>query len=144
MVDFSGWDMPLHYGSQLDEHNQVRRSAGIFDVSHMGVVDLEGLDATPYLRRLVANNVDRLTNGKALYTCMLNEDGGVLDDLIIYKIDDNHYRIVVNAGTREKDLDWMRLQAKQFNLTLTERLDLAMLAIQGPKVREKISQIFTA
>ena len=140
MVDFSGWDMPLHYGSQLQEHHQVRRHAGIFDVSHMGVVDLKGPDSDRYLRKLVANNVDRLTQGKALYTCMLNEQGGVLDDLIIYKVADNEYRIVINAGTREKDITWMRTQATGFDLTMVEREDLAMLAIQGPEVKEKIAQ----
>lgn len=140
IVDFAGWDMPLHYGSQLQEHHQVRQHAGMFDVSHMGIVDLHGVDATRYLLKLVANNVDRLTIGKALYTCMLNEQGGVLDDLIIYKISDDFYRIVINAGTREKDLAWMRLQAQSFAITLTERTDLAMLAIQGPEVKDKVGR----
>lgn len=140
IVDFAGWDMPLHYGSQLQEHHQVRQHAGIFDVSHMGIVDLQGNDATLYLRRLVANNVDKLIPGKALYTCMLNEQGGVLDDLIIYKITDDSYRIVVNAGTRDKDISWMQQQAVNFNVTLTERTDLAMLALQGPEVKDKIAR----
>jgi aminomethyltransferase len=132
--------MPLHYGSQIQEHHQVRQHAGIFDVSHMGVVDLRGKDAGAYLRRLVANNVDRLVDGKALYTCMLNEQGGVLDDLIIYKVADDFYRIVINAGTREKDLEWMRKQSQSFDVTLTERVDLAMIAIQGPEVKNKIAR----
>ena len=136
MVDFAGWDMPLHYGSQLEEHHQVRQHAGFFDVSHMGVVDLHGEQSAAYLRYLVANNVDRLTDGKALYTCMLNEHGCVLDDLIIYRVSANFYRIVINAGTREKDLAWMRKQAKPFQVELTERTDLVMLAIQGPKVND--------
>lgn len=140
IVDFAGWDMPLHYGSQIQEHHQVRQHAGMFDVSHMGVVDLHGADATPYLRRLVANNVDRLTEGKALYTCMLNEKGGVIDDLIIYKIANDFYRIVINAGTREKDLAWMRMQGETFDITLTERTDLAMIAIQGPEVKDKVGR----
>lgn len=143
MVDFAGWDMPLHYGSQLEEHHQVRKHAGMFDVSHMGVVDLHGEKATAYLRYLVANNVDRLVNGKALYTCMLNEQGCVLDDLIIYKVADDFYRIVINAGTREKDLAWMRLQAKKFNVELNERTDLVMLAVQGPAVKEILSKVLT-
>jgi aminomethyltransferase len=144
IVDFAGWDMPLHYGSQLQEHHQVRQHAGLFDVSHMGVVDLHGMDAAAYLRRLLANNVDRLIPGKALYTCMLNEQGGVIDDLIVYKISDDQYRIVINAGTREKDIAWMRMQGESFDIKLVERTDLAMLAIQGPEIRDKISQLFPA
>lgn len=140
IVDFAGWDMPLHYGSQIKEHHQVRLHAGLFDVSHMGIVDLDGIDATLYLRRLLANNVDRLVNGKALYTCMLNEQGGVIDDLIVYKMADDFYRIVINAGTREKDLAWMRMQAESFQVKIVERTDLAMLAIQGPEVKDKVAQ----
>lgn len=141
IVDFAGWDMPLHYGSQIQEHHQVRQHAGMFDVSHMGVVDVQGADVATYLRRLLANNVDRLAEGKALYTCMLNEQGCVLDDLIVYKISDHFYRIVINAGTREKDLAWMRLQAQSFDVDIKERTDLAMLAIQGPEVKNKLNQI---
>lgn len=140
IVDFAGWDMPLHYGSQIQEHHQVRNHAGMFDVSHMGVVDLHGQDAQPYLRRLLANNIDRLVPGKALYTCMLNEQGGVIDDLIVYKISDVFFRIVVNAGTREKDLAWMRAQANNADIEIVERTDLAMVAIQGPDVKNKIAQ----
>lgn len=137
IVDFAGWEMPLHYGSQLQEHHQVRQHAGMFDVSHMGVVDLQGRDAAAYLRRLLANNIDRLTAGKALYTCMLNVEGGVIDDLIVYQLADDFYRVVINAGTRDKDLAWMRQQINGFDLQLTERTDLAMLAIQGPEVKDK-------
>lgn len=144
MVDFAGWDMPLHYGSQLDEHHQVRQHAGMFDVSHMGVVDIRGQDSSAYLRLLMANNIDRLQPGKALYTCMLNENGGVIDDLIVYKLSDNDYRIVINAGTREKDLHWMQKQAQSFAVEIIERTDLAMLAIQGPEIKNKISQCFGA
>jgi len=144
IVDFAGWEMPLHYGSQLEEHHQVRQQAGIFDVSHMGVVDLHGSDASAYLRYLLANNVDRIPEGKALYSCMLNEQGGVIDDLIVYKVRPDFYRIVINAGTREKDLAWMRKHANHFTLELTEHTDLAMLAIQGPAVKEKIKQFFAA
>lgn len=142
IVDFAGWDMPLHYGSQLNEHHLVRQKAGMFDVSHMGVVDLQGVDAASFLRYLLANNIDRIPDGKALYTCMLNEHGGVIDDLIVYKISNDNFRIVVNAGTREKDLAWMRQHAAAFNVTLTERTDLAMLAIQGPETQQLLSQIF--
>jgi aminomethyltransferase len=144
MVDFAGWDMPLHYGSQIQEHHQIRQAAGVFDVSHMTIVDLQGAQVAAYLRFLMANNIDRLTPGKALYTCMLNEQGCVIDDLIVYKINDDFYRLVVNSGTHDKDLAWLTQHAKQFELTLRERTDLAMLAIQGPLVREKISALFPA
>jgi aminomethyltransferase len=142
MVDFAGWDMPLHYGSQVQEHHAVRQDAGVFDVSHMTIVDFHGIDVATVLRRLLANNIDRLIPGKALYTCMLNEQGGVIDDLIVYKIDTNCYRLIVNSATRDKDLAWMQKQASGFNLSMKERKDLAMLAIQGPQVREKIAPIF--
>ena len=145
MVDFAGWDMPLHYGSQLQEHHYVRQDAGVFDVSHMTIVDIKGQDTAPYLRYLLANNIDRLTPGKALYTCMLNEQGGVIDDLIVYKISDDSYRLVVNSGTHDKDMAWLNQKAQSYkNLHLTERTDLSMLAIQGPKVREKVAHIFPA
>ena len=137
IVDFGGWDMPLHYGSQKEEHHAVRQHAGVFDVSHMTIVDLAGARVRDYLRQLLANDVARLTvSGKALYTCMLNEDGGVIDDLIVYYIDDTHYRLVVNAATRDKDLAWLRKQADEFGVKVTERAELAMLAVQGPKARE--------
>ncbi len=142
MVDFSGWDMPLHYGSQIKEHHQVRQAAGLFDVSHMGVIDISGPDVAPYLKHLLANNIERLVEGKALYTCMLNEQGGVLDDLIVYKVAADFYRVVVNAGTREKDFAWMQKEAAHFSVQLKERKDLAMLALQGPASSEKILSLF--
>jgi aminomethyltransferase len=136
MVPFAGWDMPLHYGSQLEEHHSVRRGAGMFDVSHMAVVDLEGEDTGPFLRRLLANDVARLRiPGKALYSCMLQERGGVLDDLILYYLRQDWYRMVVNAATTDKDLAWMQAQAADFNLRIHRRPDLAMLAVQGPHAR---------
>ncbi len=140
MVDFGGWDMPLHYGSQIEEHHQVRRDAGMFDVSHMTVVDIKGSETREYLRQLMANNVDKLTvKGKALYTCMLNESGGVIDDLIIYFLDDNYFRLVVNSSTREKDLAWLTSRAEAFaGVTVEERDDLAMIAVQGPNAKEKV------
>jgi aminomethyltransferase len=144
VVDFAGWDMPLHYGSQIQEHHYVRQSAGVFDVSHMTIVDLHGAGVADYLRYLLANNIDRLVPGKALYTCMLNEQGGVIDDLIVYKMTYNFYRLVVNSGTRDKDLAWLNKQAKAFDLTLTERDDYAMLAIQGPDIRNLIPTLFSA
>jgi aminomethyltransferase len=137
IVDFGGWDMPLHYGSQKEEHHAVRQHAGVFDVSHMTIVDLAGARVRDYLRQLLANDVARLTDsGKALYTCMLNEQGGVIDDLIVYFIDATRYRLVVNAATREKDLAWIRKQAQAFGVKVSERAELAMLAVQGPRARE--------
>jgi len=141
MVDFGGWDMPLHYGSQVEEHHQVRRDCGVFDVSHMTVVDVAGAQAADYLRRLLANDVARLQSvGKALYTAMLNERGGVVDDLIVY-LTDWGYRLVVNAATREKDLAWMQRQAEGFAVEIRERPELAMLAIQGPSARERTAEL---
>jgi aminomethyltransferase len=139
-VDFAGWEMPLHYGSQIEEHHQVRRDCGMFDVSHMTVVDLKGPGVRDFLRLLLANNIDKLkTPGKALYSCMLNARGGVIDDLITYYMDDEWYRVVVNAATRDKDLAWMRATAEQCaGVTVTERDDLAMIAVQGPNAREKV------
>ena len=149
MVDFSGWEMPINYGSQIEEHHAVRRDAGMFDVSHMCALDLVGADATRWLRHLLANDVAKLTTpGKALYSCLLKEDGGVIDDLIVYFFTPEHFRIVVNAGTAEKDIAWMRTQLVGFNATLTQRRSgpgaLAMIAVQGPNAREKFWAAFPA
>jgi len=140
LVDFAGWQMPLHYGSQIDEHHQVRQNVGLFDVSHMGVVDLSGADVAAYLRKLLANNIDKLVDGQALYTCMLNEKGGVIDDLIVYRINQKFYRLVINAGCRENDVAWMRVHLDNFSVTLTERTDLSMIAIQGPNTDRVMQQ----
>lgn len=141
MVDFGGWDMPLHYGSQVEEHHQVRRDCGVFDVSHMTVVDVSGEQAGDYLQRLLANDVMCLkSTGRALYTAMLNERGGVVDDLIVY-LTDWGYRLVVNASTREKDLAWMQKQAAGFAVEVKERPELAMLAIQGPHARPRTVEL---
>ena len=141
MVDFGGWDMPLHYGSQVEEHHQVRRDCGVFDVSHMTVVDVAGPDATAYLQRLLANDVSRLVQvGKALYTAMLNERGGVVDDLIVY-LTEWGYRLVVNASTRDKDIAWMQALTEGFTVEVKERPELAMLAIQGPHARAKTAEL---
>jgi aminomethyltransferase len=138
IVDFGGWEMPLHYGSQIEEHHAVRRDAGMFDVSHMGVVDLTGDRVREFLKSLLANDVGRLRiPGKALYSCMLLPSGGVIDDLIVYFMSDTWFRVVVNAGTRDKDLEWIRRHAAPFAVTVTLRSDLAMIAIQGPNAREK-------
>jgi aminomethyltransferase len=148
MVDFGGWEMPLHYGSQIEEHHAVRRDAGMFDVSHMCAVDVAGRDAGVFLRRLLANNVERLkVPGKALYSAMLNQAGGVIDDLIVYYLDDRSYRVVVNAGTAEKDLDWMAARRDEWQLAvdITPRREgagaLAMIAVQGPHARQKVWQV---
>lgn len=143
MVDFGGWDMPVNYGSQIEEHNAVRTDAGMFDVSHMCVVDLHGPSCREFLRFAVANNVDKLQSpGKALYTCMLNPSGGVIDDLIIYFIAEDWFRIVVNAGTADKDLAWIgQLNAHgDYSLTITPRRDLSIVAVQGPNARAKVWQ----
>lgn len=141
MVDFGGWDMPLHYGSQIEEHHHVRRDAGMFDVSHMLVVDIRGDAVRDFLRWLLANNVDRLTlPGKALYTCMLDGNGGVLDDLIAYFRSEQWFRLVVNAATADKDVAWIRQRGgERFpGVEISPRRDLAMIAVQGPNAREKL------
>ncbi len=145
MVDFGGWDMPLSYGSQIDEHHQVRRDAGMFDVSHMTVVDLHGARARPFLRYLLANAVDKLQKrGKALYTCMLNPQGGVIDDLIVYFLAEDVFRLVVNAATRDKDLAWITQHAAAFDVVVTERAELSMIAVQGPTARKRVIDLLSA
>ena len=140
MVDFAGWHMPLNYGSQIEEHNQVRSCAGQFDVSHMTVVDADGAGIADFLRRVLANNIDKLkVSGRALYGALLNEAGGVVDDLIVYRRAAG-YRLVVNAGTRQKVLDWLaQQQGSDTSFTLTERPDLAILAVQGPEAVARCS-----
>ena len=145
IVDFGGWDMPVQYSSQIGEHHAVRRAAGVFDVSHMCVVDLKGARVRAFLAQLLANDVGRLKSaGKALYSCMLNERGGVIDDLIVYFLTEGWFRAVVNAGTRDKDLAWIRGHAAAFGVEITERTDLAMLAIQGPEGRAKAAQLLAS
>ncbi|HYO28538.1 MAG TPA: glycine cleavage system aminomethyltransferase GcvT [Azonexus sp.] len=148
MVDFGGWDMPVNYGSQIEEHHAVRKDCGMFDVSHMCPVDVLGPDCRPFLSRLVANDVAKLTiSGKALYAAMLNEAGGVIDDLIIYFLTDTRFRIVVNAGTAEKDLAWMQAKVAEWKLdvTITQRRDgannLGIIAVQGPNARAKVWEV---
>ncbi|MEN6668856.1 glycine cleavage system aminomethyltransferase GcvT [Psychrobacter sp. B38] len=143
MVDFSGWELPIHYGSQIEEHDAVRTDAGMFDVSHMVVTDIKGSDTKAWLQKLLANDVDKLkTTGKALYSGMLNEEGGVIDDLIVYLMNDDatEYRIVSNAATRDKDMAQFHKVAESFDITITERPELAMLAVQGPNAIEKLAQ----
>lgn len=148
MVDFSGWDMPLHYGSQVEEHHQVRADAGLFDVSHMTVVDVSGGQVSEYLRYLLANDVARLKHaGQGLYTTMLNEQGGVIDDLIVYRMTEpgtsEWFRLVVNCGTREVDLAWMVDCAVHFDVSLNEQPDLAMVAVQGPNARALAASVLS-
>ena len=142
IVDFAGWEMPINYGSQIEEHHAVRRDAGMFDVSHMTVVDLSGDQTRAFLRKLLANNIDRLqAPGKALYSCMLNERGGVIDDLIVYFVREDFFRMVVNAATHDKDLAWIQRQAKPFSVKVRERPELAMIAIQGPTARDHVLEL---
>lgn len=143
MVPFAGWEMPLQYNSIIDEHKAVREDVGVFDVSHMRAIDIQGDQVQTYLQYLLANDISKLkADGQALYGCMLNEQGGVMDDLITYRLSDNHYRLIVNAATTEKDHDWIQTQAIKYDLTIHVRYDLAMLAIQGPKVWDKIKPCF--
>jgi len=145
MVDFCGWEMPLYYGSQIAEHNYVRQDAGMFDVSHMTILDVVGSGARDFLRFLFANDVDKLKDvGGALYSCMLNPSGGVIDDLIVYRLNQQDYRVVVNSATHDKDITWFYTQAKNFEVQIIERTDFAMLAVQGPNAREKIKGAFSA
>lgn len=152
MVDFGGWDMPVNYGSQIEEHHAVRTDVGMFDVAHMCVVDIKGDNVRAFLRGLLANNVDKLqVSGKALYSCMLNPQGYVIDDLIVYFINESWFRLVVNAGTAEKDVAWMQQQntATNSGLTITQRRDgakadanaMALIAVQGPNARAKVWQV---
>ncbi len=142
MVDFGGWDMPLHYGSQLEEHHLVRRDAGIFDVSHMTIVDISGRDAEVFLRHLLANDVAKLESpGRGLYSCMLNESGGIVDDLISYRRGECDYRVVVNAATRASDLAWMQAVAGTFDVEVAERPEAVMLAVQGPSAVDRAAPL---
>ncbi|MFT5162318.1 MAG: aminomethyltransferase [Alteromonadaceae bacterium] len=144
MVDFHGWEMPINYGSQIEEHHAVRQDAGMFDVSHMTIVDVQGDDAKAFLRYLLANNVGKLkTPGKALYTAMLTDDGGVVDDLIVYYFDEKNYRLVVNSATRENDLNWMNAKAAGWHVELTERPKYAMIAVQGPNAKAKVATLLS-
>lgn len=134
MVDFSGWEMPLHYGSQMEEHRGVRERAGVFDVSHMNPVNVRGEQVVAFLRYVLANDVAKLVkDGQALYSCLLNESGGVLDDLIVYRRDLTHYQLILNAGTREKDMAWLLAQAKAFQVEVVPCGQFALLALQGPE-----------
>ncbi|MFC3120918.1 glycine cleavage system aminomethyltransferase GcvT [Agaribacter flavus] len=145
MVDFFGWEMPINYGSQIEEHHAVRNDAGMFDVSHMTIVDVTGNDAQAYLQYLLANDVAKLqSKGKALYSAMLNHEGGVVDDLIVYFFDTTNYRLVVNSATKEKDLAWLNTNADNFDVSIQARDEFCMIAVQGPNAKAKAEQVFTA
>ncbi|VEG91726.1 glycine cleavage system aminomethyltransferase GcvT [Legionella spiritensis] len=144
MVDFHGWDMPLHYGSQIEEHHAVRNDAGMFDVSHMTVVDILGAGGRQFLRRLLTNDVDQLAHtGRALYSCMCNEHGGIIDDLIVYQRTTDNYRLVLNSATRAHDLAWLHAKCEGFAVGLQERTELAMIAVQGPNALNKVMSVLT-
>jgi aminomethyltransferase len=145
IVPFAGWDMPLHYGSQLAEHHAVRRDSGVFDVSHMRILDITGGEALAFLRRLLANDPGKLRiPGKALYSCMLNERGGVIDDLVVYYRAPDRFRTVVNAATAGKDLAWMHAQTAGAGVAVHPRADLCMIAVQGPRARERAAPLLPA
>ena len=145
LVDFAGWEMPIQYASQLDEHHAVRAGAGMFDVAHMAAVDLHGARVREFLRHLLANDAAKLkTPGKALYSCMLNPSGGVIDDLIVYFVAEDWFRLVVNAGTTDKDLAWLRQQAPDYGVEIKHRTDLGILAVQGPQARDKVYPLLPA
>lgn len=135
LIDFGGWEMPVQYRSQVEEHHAVRKAAGIFDVGHMRAVDIEGTDAEAFLRYLLANDVAKLEDGRALYSCMLNERGGVKDDLIVYRRAENRYRAVLNAATATADLDWMGEQ-RFGDCRIHLREDRTIIALQGPKAAD--------
>ena len=141
LVDFAGWDMPIQYQSQLDEHHAVRGHAGMFDVAHMSAVDLHGERTREFLRHLLANDVFKLRiQGKALYSCLLREDGRILDDLIVYFLDEDWFRLVVNAGTTDKDLAWISKHAATYGVRVRHRDDLGILAVQGPQARAAVAR----
>lgn len=144
MVDFHGWEMPLHYGSQIREHHEVRKHAGMFDVSHMTIVDLLGAGGRQFLRKLLTNDIDQLQhNGRALYSCMCNEHGGIIDDLIVYQRASDNYRIVMNSATRAHDIEWLRSKIEGFSAGLQERPELSMLAVQGPEAIDKLKSVLS-
>ncbi len=142
LVAFAGWSMPLHYGSQIEEHHAVRRSAGVFNVSHMGIVDVSGEAAVRLLRGLLANDPGKLKRpGTALYSCLLDERAGILDDVILYRIGESDFRLVVNAATRAKDLAWLAAHAGAPGLAVTPREDLGLLAVQGPQAAHVLARV---
>ena len=144
MVDFRGWDMPLHYGSQVEEHHQVRQDCGVFDISHVAVTDIQGPDASALLRRLLCNDVEKLSDlGSGHYSALLNEQGGVIDEALVFKTPTG-FRSLTNAATRERVQSWFTLQAENLDVEFQYRNDLSVLAIQGPNTFERLGQIFNS
>ncbi len=142
LVDFAGWEMPVQYRSILDEHKAVRRTAGLFDVSHMGEVDVRGPGALAFLQNLVTNDVSKLYPGRVLYSPMCYPSGGTVDDLLVYKRSDEDYFLCINAGNIDKDLAWIREQARAFDVTIMDRCDdYALLAVQGPKAADIVQSL---
>ncbi len=136
MVEFGGWDMPVQYSGILEEHRAVRTRAGLFDVSHMGEFNVQGKDALAFLQHLVPNDVSKLALNQALYTQLCQPDGGTIDDLIIYHLDENRYMMVVNAANIDKDFEWTRQQTTGFDVALTNISDeTALVALQGPEAQ---------
>ncbi len=142
MVDFGGWDMPVQYHSILKEHEAVRQRAGLFDVSHMGVFDLKGPDALAAIQYLIPNDASRLTAGKGLYTQLCNPQGGTIDDLLIFCLNAEHWWLIVNAGNRDKDFEWIASQLTGFDAQLSSLADnTGIIALQGPSAADILSRI---
>ena len=142
MVDFAGWDMPVQYSSIIDEHKTVREAVGLFDVSHMGEVIVYGEDALPYLNKLVPQDVTKLVDSKAVYCQLTNKQGGIIDDLIIYKLEDKKYLIIANASRIDEDLNWMVRNKCGFDVSIVnESHNYSLLAVQGPKACELIKKL---
>ncbi|MGX1983058.1 glycine cleavage system aminomethyltransferase GcvT [Thermolongibacillus altinsuensis] len=141
-IDFGGWELPVQFSSIKEEHEAVRARAGLFDVSHMGEIEVKGKDSLAFLQKVMTNDVAKLTNGRAQYTLMCYENGGTVDDLLIYKKDEDHYLLVVNAANTEKDVEWLNKHAfGDVELTnISEKI--AQLALQGP-LAEKVLQTLT-
>jgi len=141
MIDFGGWEMPVHYSSIIKEHKAVRQSAGLFDVSHMGEVKVSGKDALANLQKILSNNIEKLNIGQATYTVMCNSDGGIKDDFLVYRIAEKEYLLIVNASNIEKDYNWIKenLKGEVSAENLSE--DYGLLALQGPKSEEILEKI---
>ena len=141
MVNFSNWEMPISYSSLIEEHNAVRNTVGIFDVSHMSVFDFDGDNQVAFFEKIFANDIKKIyKDNKAIYGALLNEEGGILDDLIIYHAN-NKFRLVSNCSTREQNRQWFEKHAVEFGVKVLERSDMGILAIQGPDALNKILEI---
>ncbi len=138
-VDFHGWEIPIHFGSQIQEHNSVRDSAGVFDLSYMTIIDVVGDKAQAWLRTMLTNDVAALEVQQSMYSCLCNEDGGILDDLIAYKLSASRFRLVFNVSTRDKVISWLQSHLQQ-GVKLDVLTDVAMLAVQGPKAETKLAR----